>query len=355
MKKTYIVVKGKDSYIFTQGDVHQENIAPLADTRYPSKYKQLVNYTLNWRTRNVMEAAAQPTLFVTYTFNPEHYPKNFVDNIDVKSTLKDIWQKYTKRLRRSLEYHGYNIPFKYYAITERGDDGRLHYHVLLFGFEHSTFKSRNKKGQLVDLVNFSPITDIIEKSWGLGFVFFESACPENINYVTKYLHKRKISPDYISLKSNGIGLSYLSPNRLKHFQDSECTEFHINGHTYYMPRYIKSKVFTPEQIKRINEDIANKKFLEDFDKLKKQLIDDNRHYAYYSHDAKYMKDILVKDTLNGHDLCMKEALQELEFTYDSITDELVLCYEELDNVRFQRMRERYKDNLRMKSVFNRRL
>lgn len=356
MKKTYIVIKGQDSYTFQTGDVHQECIAPQADIRYPSKYKQLVSYTLNWQTRNIMEASAQPTLFVTFTYNDDHYLENRLLNDSIKDTLRDDWQRYTKRLRRSLQYHGYDIPFKYYTISERGDDGRLHFHSLLYGFEHSTFKSRNKKGQLVDLVEFSPITDIIEKSWGQGFVFFESACPENIKYVTKYIHKRKISPDYISLKSNGIGLSYLTENRVKHFQDAECTEFHINGHTYFMPRYIKKKIYSEEQVKRINLKLAEKQFLKDFDKVKKLWsLNDNRHYAYWNKCADDVKHLLQTGPLCPTENDIIEGLKHLGITYDSYTDEMTLCYEETDAVRFERFRQRYKDNLRMKSVFNKRL
>lgn len=357
-KKKYIVVS-TTPFTFNQGDIPQERIAPLVDTRFPSNYKKLVNYTLSWQTRNIMEASGSPTMFVTFTYNPEHYVEDRLIDGDIRFSLKDDWQRFTKRLRINLERSGYDIPWKYYVISERGDDGRLHFHALLFGFEHTCFDSVNKKGQRVQYVNFSPITDIINKSWGQGFTVFEAACPENIRYVTKYLHKRRISPDYISLKSQGLGLSYLTPNRIKHFQETETATFHLNGKQYYLPRYVKGKIFSKEQLEVVNSKIQQDKFLKDFEKVKKiQHNTDYRQFAFSEHDTRCLKNLLFDNGRfqnNPRLLDVISTCNVLGIKYDDVTDDMVVCYEITDPVRHYRLRQRYMDNLRMKSVFNKRL
>ena len=238
-------------------EVSDEFIVPYNDTRFPSKYKKLTSYTLNWHTRLVMESVSRPTMFVTFTYNQEYYLENRLIDNDIRKTLKDDWQKFLKRLRRNLEYYDLGcLDFGCYVISERGDDGRLHFHALFFGFPYQTYPGKNAKGQRIDHIKFNKYTEIIDKSWHQGFVYYEGACPENIKYVTKYIHKRMISLDYISLKTRGLGLSYLTQNRKNYLHDNKLTRVRIANKDYFLPRYLKQKIFNEEELKEVNEKIA---------------------------------------------------------------------------------------------------
>lgn len=243
--------------------------------RYPSKYKALRAYSLSWSCRLQMEAFVRPAMYLTFTF--ENEPESYLTDEDrsaisdpdcplatkrmiYRGLLTDIWQRFIKRFRFNLVHDDVvedyqHLDFKYYAITERGDHNteRLHFHALFYGFEFTTFKGYNKKGQQVDFVNFSPLTECIEKSWSLGHVTFNGANDRAINYVTKYIHKRAKWAEYVSLKSHGLGLAYLTQERVDHFKETLNPEFHMHGKKFYLPRYIKSKVFTVAELAEINK------------------------------------------------------------------------------------------------------
>lgn len=340
-----LVIEGHDDVV----EVGNAQCVKHNDVRYPSRYKKLVSYTLNWRTRNILEASVRPTLYITFSYNPESYIEDRLIDGDLKATLKDDWQRFLKRFRtnwkRDLGVNYVDQNFRYYAITERGDDGRLHWHALFFGFDHRTYPGTNKKGQKILFVEFSPITRLFEKSWGQGFVYFESAVPENINYVTKYLHKRVISPDYISMKSNGIGLAYFTEARKKYFQENETFEIHLRGKVYYMPRYIKNKVFEEDKRKQLNEDLAAdiaKKLRESalckFGKLPLFRVFDIPSCPELLSDFESLVHRCV-----GYD-------------YDVDKDDLKLRFAEpCEPYDFLRLYQRVNEDYRLKSIYNRRI
>lgn len=344
-------------------DVPDQYVVPYNDIRYPSKYKRLASYTLNWHTRLVMESTVRPTMFVTLTFNDEHYIENRLIDNDVKKTLKVTWQKFIKRLRSNLDY--YELPIKNFAcyvISERGDDGRLHYHALFFGFPFQTFRSRNKKGQVVEYVKFNRYTEIIDKSWNMGYTVYEGACPENIKYVTKYLHKRMISPDYISLKTRGLGLSYLTESRKKFLHDNKHTKIKIGQKVYYLPRYIKQKIYDENELREVNAQIA----LEVRDKITSAVPADfiqNRHYVYYHNTLQFFNEF--KDGMPPY-AQYNDALKNIPFEQIlQSVDESILDYDEMsdsflaipvdDFLSWYYLRRRYLEDIKYNSVFSKRL
>lgn len=314
-----------------------------------------------------MESVSLPTMFVTATFDDEHYIENRECD-DVQKELKRQFVLFVKRFRSNLERHlNFFEPFKYYAITERGDDGRLHYHFLLFGIPFSTFKSRNKKGQFIDCVQFSEFTECIQDSWGQGFCFFEGACPQNIAYVTKYLHKRLVSPDYVSIKSQGLGLSFLSDNRKEYLHNNMMTKIKIGNKEYYLPRYLKKKIFTDEELVQVNRKIEDEKFQKLMADVPSE-FSQNRHYVYYSSTPKLLD--LARDLRFGlsklsdpdaslHDVifdmnAIRSDFYDYIFEHDVEKDTL-LAYPVTEYSLWYSLRKRYFENLKMKNVYNKRL
>lgn len=348
--------------------IRSEDIAFQADMRYPSEYKKLKSYTLNWRTRLIFESCANPCMFITFTFDDENYNVDDLDDELRRGKLKKCFQDFSKRFRSNCKYAGIDTSrFKYYAITERGDDGRLHFHVLFFGFDYKSYPSKNKKGQRIMLVEFNEITDLITKSWGNGFVFFEAVCPENIKYVTKYLHKRRISGDYISLKSNGIGLSFLDDAKKNFFYTTDQQTFKIGRKTYFLPRYLKKKIWTDEEeYKAMNERLSKKIEEEERKQVENTQKSENRHYVICPESEQILRaSCVVNDSQptlmkvdSGQQYFLPEIKplveQALGFVYDPDDDsiQVYLCREEPDIVKWNRYRLRTNENFAMKFVYN---
>lgn len=374
MKQTfYVPLPGSTNRtIQDTGLCPSEEVAFAADLRYPSEYKKLKSYTLNWRTRLVFECQANPCMFVTFTFDDEHYNVDDHDDDIRKAKLKKCWQNFIMRFRSHCKYYGIDDSrFKYYTITERGDDGRLHFHALIFGFDYDAFQSKNKNGQRVLYVRFNHVTEALEKTWSNGYCVFEAACPQNIEYVTKYLHKRKVSGDYISLKSNGLGLAFLDDAKKTFFKETDTQYFHIGRKKYYLPRYLKKKIWTDdEEYKAMNARLAQKIDEEEYIKAANKEKSENRHYVVYENSDSLARSCINYSTnptqprMLSMDNCsfdlgeLKELLdRSLGFVYDPDDDDLQVyfCYDEPDLLKWVRLRARTNENFKMKYVYNMRL
>lgn len=353
------------------GRIQSEDVAFQADLRYPSEFRKLKSYTLNWRTRLLFESLANPCMFVTFTFDPDKYYCDDPDEDIRRANLRRVWQLFIKRFRSACKYEGIDISrFRYYVITERGDDGRLHFHALIYGFSYRTFKSRNKKGQYIDLVEFNQVTDLITKSWSNGFVFYEGVHEKNIKYVTKYLHKRRISGDYISLKSNGIGLSFLDDVKKKFFFETDSQSFHVGRKEYFLPRYLKKKIWTDEnEYREMNIRLAEKIENEERKKVENRLSDKNRYYVICPDsqqmlDAAYKCDEQQPTTWKSNDGCtyflpeLKQLFEETcGFVYDPLDDTIQVYFArpEPDKLKWDRLRRRTNENFAMKFIYDLRM
>lgn len=115
-----------------------------------------------WTGRILLEATQhEQSSFLTLTYKdapPELQPKD----------LQDFW----KRMRFAR-----GVPFRYFAVGEYGDQTwRPHYHAALFGvsvLEH----------------------ELVEKSWGLGFVMLGDLTPASAAYIGGYVTKKMTARD----------------------------------------------------------------------------------------------------------------------------------------------------------------
>ena len=303
-------------------------------------------------------------MFVTFTYDQEHYIEPCDD---IPGTLKSEWQSFRHRFEYYQKIHNLG-KYKYYVISERGDDGRLHFHALIYGFHFSTFKGQNKKGQLVDFVQFSQLTDDIQKAWGNGFVTFNGANGRAINYVTKYIHKRMISGDYISLKSNGIGLAFLDECKKRFFKENDQQFFRLGNKLVFLPRYLKKKIWTDEtEYKEMNERLAQKISKRESALCKNSVPQGDLFVILRESEEIYhtIKDFVDGGQVNkmripGFNLDLRDLvdrIDELGFSYDLDTDEfeVLFYYQEKVPVKWFRLKQRQIEVAKYKDVFNQRL
>jgi len=178
------------------------------------------------------EKTAQSSTFLTLTYNNEQIRQsNGVQTLD----KKDL-QNYFKRVRKT------NEKLKYYAVGEYGEkSGRPHYHAIVFNASRTDLRNRWS-------ANGGPI----------GNVRTDTVTQASIHYVTKYLinnvqfgYTKRLRP--FSIMSKGLGLEYTNLCKKYHKDKMEDVVIYAGGTKQKMPRYIKDKIFNPEEQKIISE------------------------------------------------------------------------------------------------------
>lgn len=134
--------------------------------------------------------------FLTLTINDE-----MMEKVCPGMSLDHAYfQKFIKRLRRHLEYHGYNKKIKYFMCGEYGENEnhRPHFHVMLFGWKPLDdmlgHPRRSKKGYLTYECPF------LEELWGAGFVNVGDVSQHTAPYMVKYIVKFSEQSQYTKEK-----------------------------------------------------------------------------------------------------------------------------------------------------------
>lgn len=213
-------------------------VSNLFLSQYPTPYEYHKKYVRDWRTRLFFESCKNPYIYFTLTYDDENLPELEIPD-------KYGLQKFFKRFRRRLDYKGIQCTFRYYIVSEYGDDfGRLHYHGLLFGipFSHEIFQC-------------------FMDCWPYGRVDYKAGSPKSINYVTKYVHKRfEDKEHYLSLKSNGLGSRLLSPEFIERQRQRRTNWCWYDGKRRYLPRFIMEKIFNKDERLQIYTDSRKQRF-----------------------------------------------------------------------------------------------
>ena len=165
----------------------------------------------------------QHTSFLTFTFND--------DNIDPYYSLRtETMPLFHKRLRKELAKQGRNVKFFYNG--EYGDEGsRPHHHGIYFGIHPQLDR------------------ELIEDTWGQGFIDSSAAIPNNMDYVCGYIQSKingALAEDYYGGRlppfhhaSQGLGLEFAREN-LKQIEQLGYITRH--GQKMPVPRYFKRKL-----------------------------------------------------------------------------------------------------------------
>ena len=205
--------------------------------------------TRQWALRCYLEAQThEASAFVNLSYAPEHLPKN-------GSLKKDHMQKFIKRLRRRLEYEGFEGKIRFYASGEYGDSGhRPHYHILIFGYDFPDKYYWKKSERGFNLYR----SDFLEKTWKLGHSWIGDVDLQSAAYVAKYIRKKINGTDAaehykgripeFSLQSSTPGIGYEWYQQNKHYLWDEDV-IRCNGRSYRPPRYFE-KILEEENPER---------------------------------------------------------------------------------------------------------
>lgn len=134
-----------------------------------------------WAIRCSLESQLyQNSYFLTLTYDDEHLPRG-------GTLVPEDLQKFLKKLRRYIEYHGSSEKIRFFACGEYGDNFcRPHYHSIVYNID------------IPDLRRFSTsfngdiyyTSEIINKIWGHGYVIIGQVTFESCAYVARYVTKK---------------------------------------------------------------------------------------------------------------------------------------------------------------------
>ncbi len=125
-----------------------------------------------WTCRILLESKFYAeTSFITLTYNDEHIPKIVDDQGNISFTLsKTDLDTFIAKLR--VAYRHMDGNFRFFAAAEYGmDENRPHYHVVIFGMG-------------------CQFEEMVEKTWGKGFVTMTEIIPQRAAYVAQYTLKK---------------------------------------------------------------------------------------------------------------------------------------------------------------------
>jgi len=148
----------------------------------------------HWAIRCMHEAQMhEDNCFVTLTYRDEHLPPG-------RTLVKKDVQDFMKRLRERVG------AVRYLYCGEYGTKlGRPHYHLLLFGFRPTDLKTWKVSGSGHRLCN----SELLDDTWGKGFVVIGDVSFESSAYVARYITK----------KVNGKGAAEHYGNKLPEYSD----------------------------------------------------------------------------------------------------------------------------------------
>lgn len=209
--------------------------------------------------------------FITLTYSDENIPLSESGHYTL---FKRDLSAFMKRLRVTVARHidnalntPQNTKLRFFSVGEYGDQThRPHYHLLLFnlpGFDHRP-------------ISYKRLTNLLDKTWGKGFVSIGKVEPASIHYVTGYslvLQEYKDEFDDrqkpFNLMSQGIGRQYMTEQK-KEFHKKGMASYMVHqGHKVQMPRYYKDRIFSESE----KAEIAYKNGIIGYDKEQTEFID----------------------------------------------------------------------------------
>lgn len=154
---------------------------PDTEFKVPCKKCELCisDKTREWTTRLLHEARYHPaSCCMTLTYDDQHLPPG--GNL----CERDV-QLFIDRLRKYL-VRQFGIRVRYFYAAEYGtDNGRPHYHLILFGFAFAP--DRKQVSFKVDRPKYK--SETLDRLWGNGIADIAPLTPAAARYVAKYLLK----------------------------------------------------------------------------------------------------------------------------------------------------------------------
>lgn len=224
---------------------------------------------------------ASSSAFLTLTYDDENLP--WSENGYPTLLTKDH-QDFMKRIRSTIKNHfsdDTTKPLKYYAVGEYGTKThRPHYHSILFNLPDEYFKH----------------PELLDRDWQKGQTLLAECNIKTIKYVTGYINKtiwidgqidgddRLKERSYIS---KGIGKDYLTPSRIKYYQNILTPYLIIeNGDKTTMPRYYKEKMYN-----QVHKNMINEKTM--------KYLEENPQFLNEKHRVDYIENAFNKHNKNN--------------------------------------------------------
>ena len=251
--------------------------------------------------RLACEMSTSPCLFITLTFDDEHFDNN---NLNVRDL-----QLFFKRLRKRL-----NRPIKYYAVGEYGENfGRKHYHAIIYNITYSD-------------------DDALKKCWNYGFVDIAPVESGSMAYVAGYVDKKLYGDDKeefiaagitppFSICSRKLGFDFVKKNWEQICKDKMIK---VGNHYYPVPRYFRlllGLTFDNDDYKEFitdkHEEISDRMFKKNLQYIKQIYPDISRRiesleYEFNTSDFEDFE-IIRQDYINslvvGKVVCDRKRLQ----------------------------------------------
>lgn len=205
-------------------------------------------YMSAWRFRllhefyNLSRSQLCNSYFVTLTIEPKYYSEKPV-------VLKKMVRRFLERVRKHC---GKSV--RHFLVTERGEEGnRLHFHGFFIDPSFDVSLTYN-----LWYYGFVEVVPVVSTEYPLS---------QRVSYCTSYVTKGKkgkvddiILPENwpVVLVSPGLGKSYAQNPLFNHSSPvlyPMTAEF--NGTSRSLPRYLRQKVFTEDELKTLKDDYFN--------------------------------------------------------------------------------------------------
>lgn len=176
--------------------------------------------------------------FLTLTYNPQNVPSS-------GSLEPSHFNSFIRSMRKHSRA-GAIRPFRYFHCGEYGDEnGRPHYHALIFGEDFAENSQRIRPGQ-------HPLwtSDLLADTWGKGHVAVGNLTYESCEYVARYVLKKRTGPgaashyegrrpEYVTMSRRpGIGSTWYEKHKKDVFPSDEIV---IGGRRFRPPRFYDEK------------------------------------------------------------------------------------------------------------------
>lgn len=210
-------------------------------------------YSIVQRCQFAYEESKRPMVFCTLTYNNEHYP---TDNIPC---LRDI-QLFKKRLKRHVDklfFHFLpqtqenveNTPdppsknVKFLIVSERGKDGRIHYHCCIYGIPNFTELAWQNRYYTIKLFQYC-WRDPQHKSGNFGFVSFKQ-------YLKEFPRALKVPKGYDPYSKGYINFKTSDDPR------SDGSSNDPSKAVSYILKYVNKNMFEKDEVSSIDDNFIN--------------------------------------------------------------------------------------------------
>ena len=239
-----------------------------------------LEYSRQWANRGYLESKCwDQNWFVTLTYNEENV---MTTDGEIQTLEPEKITAFMKALRQEMALnHGQKAGIRFMAAGEYGEEGRPHYHLILFNCNlpiESFYNPRIKRSHLYWQ------NHIIEKCWSYGISNISECSWNNIAYTARYITKKingKLEEEAYAegqqkeffrvSRMPGIGEPYYRQHKYEIYKRDEIIIKNMEGVISTKPPEFFDKLYeaeNPEDFKKIKE--KRKRLMKQNNRIKEQ-------------------------------------------------------------------------------------